>query len=536
MLVAKGRSSDEVAFWAGLCVDASPDLSNPIVCLDVRADLEERFSLTRYRFAGDDQRCFYHGHKLVVGLEPGREHEVRATVVGLPGVSTSCRFRTLPAEIGDRGLKVVLASCYDADNDPEDHISGAFARIVEGSGMPDATMLVGDQVYLDAPWHEFRRFTRNDPRLFYLSKYWDTWGGGRTEQRLAGLLSGGANWFLPDDHEFWNNFPHATPLALHSFRNWRHIFKARLARGWHRLARGGDWPDSLVEPPDPSEWDTWSRAAFELFGSFQTPSEGGDVSRGSDDDQKEQPPLIPPVQVFDVAPARFVMVDTRTRRSRSARAPSSKFADDETVSQIVRLAGEPAAGLFFLVVAQPMFRRPRRYSGIGDRIRASFDTDRGLEDYPDQFIELWQKLVDARSGRPLVVLAGDIHRSSVGIAEDLSAVEVVSSPMALVSGVATWGRISRLWSGPKLDPHAGFPLSQLFPGERGELRRVFATDIEGLGTLDLQRTSAPDEFTLTVRWEPRSKSTRPPVPIAVVMRTGEAPGRPGSVSLADKLD
>ena len=36
---------------------------------------------------------------------------------------------------------------------------------------------------------------------------------------MRSLLTNGPNWFLADDHEFWNNWPHATVTAHHSYGN-----------------------------------------------------------------------------------------------------------------------------------------------------------------------------------------------------------------------------------------------------------------------------------------------------------------------------
>ena len=132
-------------------------------------------------------------------------------------------------------------------------------------------------------------------------KYWRTWGmqprEGRSRPGLSGVLGSGPTYFLPDDHEFWNNWPNRTVTAKHSIGK----IRAAIRNGRQReLALAPQTDEPMVPPPHdprfpptnpyqqnylpvhPAEWEAWGLAPFELFGSFQTKAYGA-ASRGEMD-------------------------------------------------------------------------------------------------------------------------------------------------------------------------------------------------------------------------------------------------------------
>lgn len=422
---------------------------------------------------------FFHGHLIVNGLDPGRRYEVRAVLSRGDGALTAtCSAKTLPRELSvGTSIRVFAASCYDVDTDEQNELDRAFSAEF-GEGLPDMTWLMGDAAYLDAPWWMYATLARRTPRRYYLQKYWTAWGmqrhlDGRARPGLGGLLRSGPNWFLPDDHEFWNNWPHKTVTARHS---WVNISKglggaASRSRPGAQLPGSGDLATDPHQPPDsgqpkeqnflpvhPDEWESWSRGAFDLFGSFQTRSrrdrERGLITRGArDDGDDDRPPTVlrdgmheplnQLLQIIDVPPVRVALLDTRTRRVPKHRHPTrSTFVDEQVLQEMLAAAQE--AEVFVLVLAQPALKAPKHLAR-GRWLPEILDvsTDRGIEDYWHQYFRFWDGLLRARAGRPTLTVGGDIHRSYVALAESISLVEVVASPMSQVAGVEALGRLKQ---------------------------------------------------------------------------------------------
>src|SRR5206468_3730636 len=132
--------------------------------------------------------------------------------------TATCTARTLPPHLPDgRTLRIFAGSCYDVGTDPDDQLQAAYHQVFPQP--PDLSLLVGDQVYADAPFSHYFLRSRTNPRAGLLLKYWLTWGMSRTQPRtgLRGVLTTGPNYFLPDDHEFWNNWPNQSATTKDSY-------------------------------------------------------------------------------------------------------------------------------------------------------------------------------------------------------------------------------------------------------------------------------------------------------------------------------
>lgn len=546
-IVPKQTRSDTTLVWVGVCADPGETSAPNQVDIDItiRGEDEadppdqvrvERARLGRYEYVGGHDLEFFHGHHLISGLDPHTAYTAHARLAedatvtgGRVTLSSSCRFATLPDQLGDEPLRLVLASCFDIGTDTDRQLPALCAELFADE-FPDMTLLIGDQVYLDAPWWQFRSRTKHDPRQFYLAKYWSAWGHGIDGHGgLSPLLRVGGNWFLPDDHEFWNNFPHATPLALHSFKNWRHIFSDRLHRLRQWRQANGEIPESLVEPPSPSEWGTWSRAAYELFASFQTPPEpishtaAGDgapqngppqpattvpISAGAaDPDQDAAPPLGAICQHVDIDAVRIILVDTRTRRSRSARHPRSGFITADDLDTLIDLVADGNPELVILALAQPGFIPPTNYDGLRNQIRAYTDFDRGMENYESMYRDFWKRMIDARNDRPIIFVGGDVHYNEVAVAPSLVAAQIISSPMSLVEGLTDLKRIRAAISRTS-DERPDFDTERLHPDHPGEINWITPykhNTTEGLTTLDLTRNNDNGDncYRLVIEHHPR---------------------------------
>jgi hypothetical protein len=162
-------------------------------------------------------------HRVVAtALAPATEY--RAELVAGDGrVLARGRFTTLPLALpaeGERPLRLYVGSCFDYRRDGAGDVGRTYRQLAQAhQRRPDLKVLCGDQVYLDVAlgwfwgnlggaWHE------DDPAWFedkFLATYRATW---QQEGAFADLLADGATLLSSDDHEFWNNYPSWSPLAL----------------------------------------------------------------------------------------------------------------------------------------------------------------------------------------------------------------------------------------------------------------------------------------------------------------------------------
>ncbi|ANY05605.1 hypothetical protein [Pseudonocardia sp. HH130630-07] len=279
-LVGKDAGTHRVRLWIGTLVHGC-DAETLTATVTVGGpagdgDGDARTVTTLHRFGFDDERPvtgwgpgtrFFHGHVVVDGLVPDAWGEARVELDPAPGVApehrtASCRIRTLPSRIEVGGsLTALVASCYDADTDTTDALDAAFRHLREHVAAPDLALLTGDQVYADAPAKFYATMARSTPRTYGLLEYWTSWGmqtygdDRRPHHGMRELLRHGPHWFLPDDHEFWNNWPHASVTARHSYANIRRAGRGGLRRilAVRRHRPGAEIPYPADPGPPPSD-------------------------------------------------------------------------------------------------------------------------------------------------------------------------------------------------------------------------------------------------------------------------------------------
>lgn len=114
-------------------------------------------------------------------------------------------FSTLPARIplkGNKPFTIGLGSCFYDDRDGG-RASDAYRALYQHGNdkvRPDITMLTGDQVYLDIGFDSLSLLT-DEIHQRIADDYAQHW------KALSGILSSGGTWMLPDDHEYWNDYP-----------------------------------------------------------------------------------------------------------------------------------------------------------------------------------------------------------------------------------------------------------------------------------------------------------------------------------------
>jgi hypothetical protein len=320
--------------------------------------------------------------------------------------------RPLPASVATAPFgefNILLVSCYDQSQD----ISGRIIDVLRSRGLrPDLTLLMGDQVYLDIP--TLKNLPQDSAALLRIfeSHYWKNWTRFRQPQTRTGSAYGGvlamAPWAaVPDDHEFWNNAPHCSPVVQNS---------------WTETGR-----------------QAWKQAALACLKAFQWPAQHPDGRAFTPGD----------ALVFDIPPLSFFLADTRSQRSAFTGA-GSRTLSDAAWAQFekwrrdlkknnhygVLLSGQPlldeAAGFFEGRIAD--FTLPN----YGDWPRWS----RALEELAEDGMHL--------------LLTGDVHYGRVSEVtdrrrQDRAFLEVIASPMSLVQsvGLDAWARLDpsrdRLW-------------------------------------------------------------------------------------------
>ena len=469
LVMQKDATATSVTVWVGAFLRC-PEPTDTVTATVRVHGAEHQVALRRYvidrerRITGmATDHHFFHRHLVVDGLPAASDAlPVTVTVAADPALRAECVAATLPRPLDPddpaTAFSLVTASCYDVGTDEADAVDALWHRIATdhregtGRGGPDLTVLTGDQVYLDAPWWFYATLARRTPRTYYLMTYWRSWGGSPAARGLRSMLAHGPTWFLPDDHEFWNNWPNRSVTEWHSFGHIGEFLRNAVRR--HRPAnlRAPSDPSTITPgtalaqnhlPVDPDEWGGWSRGAFDLFGSFQTRSRADvadpdAIPAGEGPDGHERPlpgdgPLNPLVQHIDLGAVQVALLDNRTRRTRGRRSTISQFTDPAALEEMLRLAAR--ADILVLATAQPVLVAAGYPKQHGWRVLIDHAFDRGPQDYWYQYDRFWRGLVDARAGRPTIVLSGDIHRCYVAHVPQLALIQVVASPMSLVRGL-----------------------------------------------------------------------------------------------------
>ena len=151
-------------------------------------------------------RGFYHLSQFTQ-LIPGVHYKVELSCVedGVRTLLEQGQFSTLPEAIpalGQKPFTIALGSCF-ANQDDKGRVAAAYKALYEHadeSVRPDVTFLVGDQVYLDLGFASMIPFSQFIRRRF-AKRYATNW------QDLSDVFTRGATWMLPDDHDYWNDFP-----------------------------------------------------------------------------------------------------------------------------------------------------------------------------------------------------------------------------------------------------------------------------------------------------------------------------------------
>lgn len=310
-----------------------------------------------------------------------------SVTVTAAGQTVEVPVASLPAELPDRAdqpFNVLLCSCYDQDEDR----SGLLSTLVSQLPVqPSLALFLGDQVYLDLPTLE--DFPPEAAKLAqkFEDKYVSNWMFDHTGlPGLSGVLARAGSAFVPDDHEYWNNFPHAAVVVQNS---------------WTQAGR-----------------DSWKAAARAVYQGFQL---APDATFGG-------------ASVLDVPPLSFFLLDARSERQEDrayAIPPQTQTQFNAWIDALVasKSTGTPRFGV--LVSGQPLL------DPAAGKLRGSI-ADYHWADYGDFGVVTSAIERLAAAGQSLLYVTGDVHYGRVCAATDLASgrdalYEVICSPSSLVT-------------------------------------------------------------------------------------------------------
>ncbi|WP_076998213.1 alkaline phosphatase D family protein [Variovorax sp. KK3] len=288
----------------------------------------------------------------------------------------------LPRELAphlDGGFNILLCSCYYQPLDDRGLLGDVVSQI---KLRPNLTLMAGDQVYADLPLHTFRRPRSADEiRTDLGNKYRQNWASTALgTPGLGSVLARAPVVCVPDDHEFWNNYPY----------------------------RQAQIPDTLSG----EAFDAWKAASLELFEDYQ-------ASDASTDGASR----------LDVGPLKMLFLDLRSGRDNDGdrlMQPPARAAFDRWIDDL--LQGDRSIGV--LSSGQALF--------IGKpNILEKHLADAEMPNYKE-FDELSAQIARlADHGVPLVYITGDVHWGRVARGTDLPSrgtplYEVISSPSCLI--------------------------------------------------------------------------------------------------------
>jgi hypothetical protein len=297
--------------------------------------------------------------------------------------------RRLPVQIptqAEGGFNLLLSSCYYEPNDRKRPLS---KRIASLKPQADLTLLAGDQVYLDLPSQQNLPTPKHLLAQTLGKKYQANWfARNPNHPGLSTILAHGPVVCLPDDHEFWNNFPYSQAQLnnTHSEQN-RNI---------------------------------WSECATTLFNRYQ-----------------QAPVQEPGFLRLDLAPLSFLFLDTRSSRDNKSKrifTDASKAALNQWKKDLLqnKTNGKPAIGL--LCSGQALMIDA---AGWPEKYYADME----MPNYMD-FDILKNNLEELLfNGVPIIYITGDVHWGRIIEGRNPQGkplfYEIIASPSRLIDTVGT---------------------------------------------------------------------------------------------------
>lgn len=359
-------------------------------------------------FAGAGNARVFTGFYELSSLQADTEYEIELTA----GADRIIRLvRTLPDGVPfgsqDR-LNVLLLSCFHRLEDK----TGVAGKVLSQVRVrPHVTLFMGDQVYLDLP--TLQNFPNNPAWLGgkFQGDYLDNWFGNRMSlpdpraipTGFPQVLTLAPAAFVPDDHEYWNNYPFSSAF----------IGNTLTLQGRQR----------------------WTDAAELTYGGFQ---QSGAARFGD-------------ARNIVIEPLSILVLDTRSQRDKSSRkkqgdllGQNGRQALTNWAKDLAQSAASASPRYGMIVTGQSVFR-----SAVGN-LRGNI-ADFEFPDYEEDYRFMVGELERVtQTGLPVLCVTGDVHwgrmlRADEGSGQSGSVFEVISSPTSLVSTVFA-DQASQAWS------------------------------------------------------------------------------------------
>lgn len=303
---------------------------------------------------------------------------------------TTLHTRTLPLTLPsgpDGWFNLLLVSCFHAAEDQKG-LAGQVVNRLPAPLKPHLTVFMGDQVYLDLP--TLKDF-KNDASWLAEKFEWDyimNWAG---DYGFSQVLEAAPSVSISDDHEFWNNYPHWSPIIQNSLsplgrKNWE---------AGAQLTYNGFQADHVRQPD-------MSQSSAAIPGEYCT---------------------------LDIPPLSFFIADSRWYRKANHQACMAETARTALKKWVEKVENQRGYGVF--VTGQSLYdKAASTWEGaVGDYTLPNY------RDFPD-IVRNLVSLVDG--GRPLLFLTGDVHWGRVMETREsstgrLAMYEIIVSPASLVS-------------------------------------------------------------------------------------------------------
>lgn len=451
----QANSAGELQIWVGVFgADAPPGQPvltiNDVVAVPVRGGPPQviRDGSTR-------------NYKAVYAVKPAVAGPYRVQVqLG----AEKCQFTTdllpheLPANL-DGSFNILLCSCYYQPRDDRGLLGDTVSQI---RVQPHLTVMAGDQIYGDLPLRGLKLARGSQEiRADLGGKYLQNWASSALgTPGLARVLARAPVVCVPDDHEFWNNYPY----------------------------RQAQIPDTLSA----DSFQAWEQAANELYQDYQ-------VSEASATGAAR----------FDVGPLKMLFLDLRTGRDNDYGKLMRQGARDAFTTWVDDLMnGDRSIGV--LCSGQSLFMdKPNAL--------AKHLEDAEMPNYKDFDTITTQLGRVADKGVPVVYITGDVHWGRIARAMDLPSrgtllYEVISSPSSLIDSptdaFTIWkhNTFSKGRSWPRHSDAADLP-KQFGQGGRFLVEAIRPSIIgDQVAMISFARAGTGAEFTVTYYGISRDKS------------------------------
>ncbi|MDY7226434.1 metallophosphatase [Hyalangium rubrum] len=386
-LGARARTTAPTLSWSLDGQPAQPEVLRPIKSVRSGPFL-----------GGDSPRVFAGLYDFPVDVRIPRPFRVSVSLDGAPPITETLRAlpNTVPFGL-DKAFHLMLASCFYWSEDKKGLAGISLDAVLRGY-TPDMLLLAGDQVYLDLP--PIKDFPLARPAL--ARKFEEDYARNWFEaSAYAKVLHSAPYACVPDDHDYWNNFP---------------MPAAHIQNTWTQSGR-----------------DAWGEVARMLYGHFQ---------------HVQPTPVGTPVQ-FDVEPLSFFLLDARSWRDANFRFTMTPEARDALSAWVSGCIRDRKLGVF--ATGQSLFM-PK----AGDVNRRFGDST--MNNYGDYRFLMGELDRLMREAGDVLLLTGDMHWGRVvrfeprdALASTARMYEVISSPTALVEtpGSDQWSRFKDTFSTKK---------------------------------------------------------------------------------------